>query len=736
MAIEIQSAAPKMEVAARQYNNAGWIIHPLSNPIEGERNSGKIPIEKGWQNRETTRTDDEITKFWGNGSKEPYNIGLQCGKRSGVIVVDVDDWNPAIMNYLTEGLTAEEWLMSNRTTGRSHIFFKYTSEIKSQKHHDLGIEILSDGNNAVLPPSKHQSGTEYKFNREPATSHDIPEMPEEFIQRLNILFATNGSLNASLNKCKPCLREKFNEHRKIPNVDDWRGSNGRELTLALMADLYANGAGEEVLTLVCKYIFREWFDPEVTQKELSRIFSYFEDGGKPWTCDSIRTKLNRIVLDPEDPEKTKCEFCKFSIQSSRQHNLFQTQPVPSEETDPLDIDYDEEGLPEDVLIAAEEEAIRILKEGDPIAYIMEIIQKFHIGDEEALEAIALSIAGQSCSNTAGLHVSMNGPSGDGKSHCMKSAIKLVPARFKRETSLSAKAAYYMNLRPGMILFSDDKELNEDAEEVIKQATTNYQKNTVHQTVKEQQGKTVIIPPRINWYLTSVESTVSDQLLNRQLTFSTDSSLAQKERIFQMQQAEAKRGKMAMTEVTPEVLVCRRIYSRLKENLFEVKIPFADQIDIKDKSDSRIFTKILDMIRSYAIFKYMQREKDDEGAIIATLEDFNRAKNLFESQKESALTKLNTDERRVVQLIANKPNGADLNLISEKTGLAYEKVRRILNGRSDRKTKGLLEKVKGLTTEEITEDFDGTSKRRRTMYYLKKDNIWELYDQEFITLKCE
>ena len=54
------------------------------------------------------------------------------------------------------------------------------------------------------------------------------------------------------------------------------------------------------------------------------------------------------------------------------------------------------------------------------------------------------------------------------------------------------------------------------------------------------------------------------------------------------------------------------------------------------------------------FKSMQREKDEEGAILATREDFDRAKKLFESQKESALTKLTTDERRVVQLIANSP----------------------------------------------------------------------------------
>jgi hypothetical protein len=375
-----------------------------------------------------------------------------------------------------------------------------------------------------------------------------------------------------------------------------------------MADLCTNGAGEDVLTLACKYIFRERFDPAITQKELDYILSYSAEGQKAWRCETIRTKLNGITLHTEDPSKTKCEGCRFKPSGQAKEQLQKS----TKDVDQLDID-DEKGIPEEILKASDEEALRILKEGDPIDYIMKTVQIFHAGDMGAQETLASSIAGQSCLNTAGLHLSMNGPSGDGKSHALKCHLKLVPARFKRETSLSSKAPYYMNLRQGTILFYDDKELTEDAEEVIKQATTNYQKNTVHQTVKDQQGKTVIIPPRINWYLTSVESTVSDQLLNRQLNFTADSGSAQKETIFGMQQAEAKKGKMAIIEVTFEVLVCRRIYSKLKENLFEVKIPFADRIDIKDKSDSRIFTKFLDMIKGYAIFKYEQREKDEEGA---------------------------------------------------------------------------------------------------------------------------
>lgn len=722
---------PDIISAARHYAELGWIVHPLGKPITGVRNSGKNPIEKGWQKHETVRTDEEITKIWGDGNKGHYNIGLQCGERSSVIVIDIDNWNLAIMNELFEGFDPTQWLMSNRTEGRGHTYFKYTSEIKSQKHHELGIEILSNGCNAVLPPSKHQSGTEYKFNWEPMTSDDIPEMPVELIERLRILFRTDDRLKAVLSKCKPCLKDKFRKHQEMPNMADWRGSTGRDLILALMSDLCANGAGKEVLTLACKYIFRERFDPAITQKELDYILSYFEAGGKAWTCDTIRTKLNGITLHMEYPSKTKCEGCRFKPFGQAKEQLQKS----TKEADPLDIDYDEEGIPEEILKASDEEASRILREGDPINCIMETVRMFHVGDEGTQEAIALSIAGQSCLNTAGLHVSMNGESGSGKSHALKSHLKLVPARFKRETSLSAKAAYYMNLKPGMIIFSDDKELTEDAEEVIKQAATNYQKYTVHQTVKDQQGKTVVLPPRINWNITSVESTVSDQLLNRQLTFSTNNSPEQKEKIFEMQRAEAKRGRMSIIEVTREVLICRRIYSQLKENTFEVKIPFADRIDIKDKSDARIFTKFLDMIRGYTILKFMQREKDEEGALLATFEDFSRAKRLFESQKESALTKLNADERRIVQFIISKPLGADLRMISEGTGIEYEKVRRILNGRSDRPSKGLLDKVKGLTKDKVIEEYNDTDRKTCTKYYMNKNvDIWKLYDQEFITLR--
>ncbi len=195
--------------AALNYSRLGLIVHPLLNPNAPEINPetgkeqspGKGVLVKAWQKRESALTEREIEKYWGPSRSsyfENANIGLQCGKRSGITLIDVDDWNPAIWNELTAGLSLDNWLMSKRTTDQGHIFFKYIEALKAQKHHDLGIEILTDGNNAVLPPSRHKSGKIYSFNREIRAFEDIPEVPEELINRLNALFVTNNKLKVIL----------------------------------------------------------------------------------------------------------------------------------------------------------------------------------------------------------------------------------------------------------------------------------------------------------------------------------------------------------------------------------------------------------------------------------------------------------------------------------------------------------------------------------------------------------
>ena len=341
-----------------------------------------------------------------------------------------------------------------------------------------------------------------------------------------------------------------------------------------------------------------------------------------------------------------------------------------------------------------------------------------------------------------MQISVNGILGSGKSHGIKTHLHLIPKKWKRVTGLSAKAAYYMNLAPCIIIFSDDKDPEPAFEEVIKQATTNFQEETYYTTVRDQKQISLVIPSRINWHLTSVESFVSDQLLNRQLTFDADSSPEQKERIFDAQKHEAARGGNGQ-EINVEVLICRRMYGELKQNLFKVKIPFVHRIYLHDTSNSRIFPMSLDMVRGFAAFKWKQRTFDDDGYLLAELEDFERAKELFEAQKESTVSKMNEIERQIIQYIAGNSK-CTINNISSYTGFSYQDVNRALFGRKERSAGGLLDKIKGLKIEEETDtnyekngDTLISSNGRRAFKFSidkSKFNVWSLFDKEFIFLK--
>lgn len=452
-------------------------------------------------------------------------------------------------------------------------------------------------------------------------------------------------------------------------------------------------------------------------------------------------------------ETLRKKYAKLSKENEKLKQIIKKEENEEKKEDENSIYLcpDEKDIPIEELEEAGQEAMRILKDGDPVKYISDVIQTKHVGDKEASEGILLSISNQSCRNSMGIHNAFNGESGSGKTHTFKVNLMLVPSRFVCSTTLSDKAAYYMDVKAGTIVFSDDTTMSEGMEEVFKQSTSNYQEYTYHTTVANHKGEKKAIPPRINWYLTSVDNEATKQVLNRQLTFSTVTDYKHKEDVYKIQQKEIINGEILALKVTKEVLICRRIFNEIKKQLFSVVIPFGDRIVMKDISDLRVNTLFFDMIKGYTIFKFMQRDKNEDGKLIATLEDFYRAKKLFESQKDSIVSKLNESEIKVVNYIIDHPR-CTINNISDGTGLEYTKVRNILKGRKDRKSEGLLEKVKGLTFEDTSEvvepdpleDYDEEEKkmiptkayRKAERFKIKSSDSLKLYTGDFITLKDE
>lgn len=807
--------------AAAAYNKLGWIVHPLHSPHDKCTSPGKQPILNNWADLSEPLPD--IAKYMNNGQ----NIGVVCGRGSNLTVIDFDDDN--FHDWLITGINTSDWLMSSRTKGRGHIFFKHDPELKQRMSKKfskevalLGIDILSDnekggGSNVVIPPSVHISGDVYKFNRDPV---NVPVMPAEFKERLLALVRDEEELYTTVKKCRKWVKDFFS------NPDILHGGDGRRCMVALTAELKANGLSDRGVHFAAKIVYRQDYDRKRTDSELSHVNSV------PWKSETLINNFpeycntgNTGGRVPEQITETKPEddsrpediiealktwkvpedaigkgneaatYIKYAFASVRLDDLpiynefvltdvkehfgfstvdsikkiwatyttsrkdalknakaaasrpnYNRNNAAEEEEEEPEADtkqHDEEHISEEDKAKAKAEALEVLKSGNPMKYICETVADIHIGDNRAVEGLTLAIASQSCLNTQGLQIKMSGESGGGKSHLCKSVTHCLRDKHLIESSLSAKAAYYMKIEAGTIIFSDDTEISEDMETVIKRATTNYQDVTTHTTVKDGNSMTLTIPPRILWLITSVEDNVSDQLLNRQLIYNVDESEEQKKKIFEMQKREALEGEIKTLHVNHRVMVCREMWDIIKSKLFKVRLPYADDIDTVDKSNSRNFPMFIDMVRAYAVLNFMQRETNEEGYLLATTDDFYAAKSLFESQTDGILSKLNDKERKIVAAIGQtKSMGATINMIAAFTGYSYDTVRNAIKGRAN-KPGGLLEKYKPLrfmeeTESESTKDDNGTTTttKKQDRFILDGANVWDIFDNGFVFLKSD
>jgi len=296
--------------AAKLYTSKGWVVHPLSKP-EGDikRSPGKRPLLKKWEQLEKT---PDLSKF-----PAGCNIGLVCGKVSGVTIIDGD--SPLFMQEVFNGMEDNlGTLRSRRTEGRGHTYFKYNPRLPASKHHILGLEILSDGSNAVLPPSVHISGDIYSWVN-PKTS-ELREMPKKIEDNLIGLFKREADLKQMVGKCRHCFRDVLTRSPK----PDMHGSDGREYMLAVSTDLKSKGATEDHALMFAKLMYGVGFDVEKTLVEWRNI-----DARKTWTCDVLRATLPSYI-DPEQCEKCARRKEKYAGEHSQDTEAIKYIPVIGE----------------------------------------------------------------------------------------------------------------------------------------------------------------------------------------------------------------------------------------------------------------------------------------------------------------------------------------------------------------------------------------------------------------------
>lgn len=366
----------------------------------------------------------------------------------------------------------------------------------------------------------------------------------------------------------------------------------------------------------------------------------------------------------------------------------------------------------------------ILRKTNVMDYIIDVHNTMHVGDDKLAKSLMVSIAIQSVRNSDGIHPKVSGGSGTGKSHCCEAMVHLLPEEYKYEGSLSTKSIYYMNMNPGTVVFSDDVDMNDDFESVIKRATTKFQDGDTHTTIINQETNTFHIPARIVWWLTSVDDDQSVQLLNRTFGGTVDDSEDQDKAVAAFQKHQAKHGLLSFPE-NDDIEVCRQIYRVLKEKLFVVDIPFADRIDWRDTSNRRNLPIFFDIIAAMAVLRFKQRQLDDENHLIAELQDYEDAKNLYAERARTQGLKLTKIEQRLV-IALNDAGKCDIKYIQDTIGLSRQRIHTLLHGITGKPETGLLFKVPKLNwiQEQVGNDNGST---RKNFYTLTGFDIVNMFD---------
>ncbi|AGB03477.1 hypothetical protein [Methanoregula formicica] len=378
-----------------------------------------------------------------------------------------------------------------------------------------------------------------------------------------------------------------------------------------------------------------------------------------------------------------------------------------------------------------EEALLVLRSGDPLRAMLRTFALDHEGDDTVAECLIMSLASRSVLNTTGLHVSVSGESGKGKSHTFSTLIRQVPERHQLSGSMSNKALFYIdNLQPGTVIVLDDTSLSDDMSEILKGVTTSFRKPFMYRTVnKDRKGFVCTIPERCVWWVAKVEGSGDDQVFNRMLTCWIDDTIEQDNRVLTRILEDSEALPEHAEGERPDVQLCRAMWELLGRERLHVVIPFAKRIRFQSQTNRRNPEMLLGLVKAHTLLFSLQRERREVNGvpcIMATRADFDGAARLYSLLNGSVggqttkLTKMESD--LINSIVTLHWVEFTIPMLQKATALSNAVLHRLIHGYTSRGAAytGLLEKCPAIAYTDRTiiseDEMTGHSTRRRTNAY--------------------
>ncbi len=385
----------------------------------------------------------------------------------------------------------------------------------------------------------------------------------------------------------------------------------------------------------------------------------------------------------------------------------------------------------------------ILDHGDPFLYICDTWNESHVGDRNLGEMLACSITSTQVLNlSVGIHEKPSGDTESGKSSACVKMGNLTPHWKFRSTTFSPKVLYYMkDLLPGTIIYTDDIDFAAPGVvSTIKKVTGEFEDPTISDTIIDGEAVNMFIPPRINFWLSSVD-TVSDKQLGTRFVYSNTEGGTEHDREGNHKQKGKALGK-PLEEDDEKILICRCMFEYICDQLHYVFSPYLFASTWSSESEKRNYEKFMSVLFALTVFNYRQRETL-HGNLLGTLDDWERAISVYAPVAKNNSCLLSDEEILILfSLHEMLETGAFEDGVPHKRLLAYMKdegrfaksdatLRRMLIGEigSGDGKKGFKEKVPGFSHEMVSVpklDENGLKVTRytKTLCYSYNDTLFD------------
>lgn len=281
-------------------------------------------------------------------------------------------------------------------------------------------------------------------------------------------------------------------------------------------------------------------------------------------------------------------------------------------------------------------ASQVLKEMDPLEYVVDAAHLMHSGDDWLLRLEYASAIG-SWIEERKINTWAIGPSGSGKTHCKETVLSMLPENlYEVFTSSSPLSLFYYVKRFGedsldrTLIFLDEVEASQDTMPMLQSLTGQTEITPRHLSVFEGEVLDMKIKGQRAVWFTSVQVIGNEQIQNRFVNTTPDESIEQDMAVFKLQDRKMREG--VGIDTKPMRVVGTMSEEIIRETAgLKVRIPYHIRWSlIKNR---RLYPIFLATIKVVARIRFRHR-KIEVGTIEATPEDFETAKQMWEASEEA------------------------------------------------------------------------------------------------------